>query len=167
MKNNKGFSLIELIIVISIIAILVGTLIPVLFIYLNRSKVSADIQLCATIQDAIYISMQDPDVVNASDDSKSQINLICSGTKVELDTLDDSEFVRNVNDIVGYDICSTSENREHYRTRVAKENGELYTQFYDGYYYVWIDGSDSSGRDKDIKTASDATEINDGVIFSY
>lgn len=167
MKNNKGFSLVELIIVIAIMAILVGVLIPVLFIYLNKSKVSSDVQLCSTIQDAIFISMQDPDVVSALDDSKDQIDLISSGTKVSLDSLSDSEFVRNVNDIVGYDVCSISKNREHFKTQIAKENGELYTQFYNGSYYVWINGSDASGRDKDVITASNATEINDGVIYAY
>ena len=93
--------------------------------------------------------------------------MICSGSKVALNSLADSEFMRNVNDIVGYDISSDSNNRDHFRSKIAKENGEVYTQFYNGNYYVWIDGSDSSGRDKDIITASDATEIEDGVIYAY
>ena len=168
MKNsNNGFSLIELIIVIAIMAILVGVLTPVLFIYLNKSQVSADTQLCSSIQDAIYISMHDQDVATAEDDSKDQIDLICSGNKVALDSLSDCEFVRNVNDIVGYDVCSVNDNRDHFKTKIARENGEIYTQFYNGNYYVWIDGSDASGRDKDVITIADATEIEDGVIYAY
>jgi prepilin-type N-terminal cleavage/methylation domain-containing protein len=168
MKNShKGFSLIELIIVIAIMAILVGVFAPVLFIYLNKSQVSADTQLCSSIQDAIYISMHDQDVATAEDDSKDQIDLICSGNKVALDSLSDCEFVRNVNDIVGYDVCSVNNNRDHFKTKIARENGEIYTQFYNGNYYVWIDGSDASGRDKDVITIADATEIEDGVIYAY
>ena len=165
--NKKGFSLIELIIVIAIMAILVGIAVPCLYIFLSRSKVSSDVQLCSSIQDAIYISMHDPDVIKATDDSKSQIDMICSGNKVSLESLSDSEFVRNVNDIVGYDICSINNNREHFKTHIARENGEMYTQFYNGNYYVWIDGSDSSGRDKEVITVSDASEIEDGVIYAY
>lgn len=167
MKNNKGFSLVELIIVIAIMAILVGVIAPILFIYLNKSQVSADTQLCSNIREAIYISMHDNDIVISDDDSKEQIDLISSGNIVALNSLNDSEFVRNVNDIVGYDISSDNNNREHFRTKIAKENGVIYTQFYKGNYYVWINGSDSSGRDKSVITASDATEIEDGVIYAY
>ncbi len=42
--NNKGFSLIELIIVIAIMAILVGVLAPQLIQYVEKSRVSADAQ---------------------------------------------------------------------------------------------------------------------------
>ena len=167
MKNNKGFSLVELIIVIAIMAILVGVLVPVLYIYLNKSQVSADTQLCSSIREAIFISMHDQDVAIAEDDSKGQMDLISSGNKVAIDSLNDSEFVRNVNDIVGYDVCSVDNNREHFKTKIARENGEVYMQFYNGNYYVWIDGSDASGRDKDVITASDVSEIEDGVIYAY
>ena len=168
MKNkNKGFSLIELIIVIAIMAILVGVTVPVLIIFLGKTKVSADVQLCSTIREAIYISMNDPIVREADDESKDQIDLICSGSKVELDSLSDSEFVRNVNEIVGYDVFSASDNREHFKTQIARSNGEVYTQLYEGNYYVWIDGSDSSGRDKNVITITDATELDEGVIYAY
>ncbi|MBO6205612.1 MAG: prepilin-type N-terminal cleavage/methylation domain-containing protein, partial [Lachnospiraceae bacterium] len=39
MKNNKGFSLVELIIVIAIMAILVGVMAPQLIKYIEKSKV--------------------------------------------------------------------------------------------------------------------------------
>ncbi len=42
-KNNKGFSLVELIVVIAIMAVLVGVLAPSLIKYVNNSKVSTDI----------------------------------------------------------------------------------------------------------------------------
>ena len=167
MKNNKGFSLVELIIVIAILAILVGVMVPFLYVYLMRSKVSADVQLCDSIQEALVIAMSDPDVVLADDSSKSQIELICSGGKVALDTFADSEYSRCVNDIVGYDVFSVSDSREHFTTQIARENGEVYTQFYDGKYYVWINGSDASGHDSNINTADDVANIDNGVIYSY
>ena len=157
MKNNKGFSLVELIIVIAILAILVGVMAPLLYIYVSRTKVSADIQLCDSIQEAIVYAMSDPDVVNADDSSKSQIDQICSGNKVALDTIGDSEFSRCVNDTMGYDVFSVSGNREH----------EVFTQFYDGKYYVWINGSDASGKDNNVMTADNASLVENGVIYSF
>ena len=38
MKNNKGFSLVELIIVIAIMAILVGVIAPQLILYIEKSR---------------------------------------------------------------------------------------------------------------------------------
>ena len=108
-----------------------------------------------------------PNVVNAEDSSKSQIDLLASGGKVELDTISDSEFSRCVNDIVGYDVFSVADNRNHFTTQIARENGEMYTQYYDGKYYVWINGSDASGRDNTINIANDASDVGNGVIYSY
>lgn len=48
-SNNKGFSLVEMIIVISIIAILMGIMVPQLIKYIYKAKKSADIQTCDAI----------------------------------------------------------------------------------------------------------------------
>ena len=66
MKNNKGFSLVELIIVIAIMAILVGVMAPQLIKYIEKSKVSADTQAADSIHTAVLTAMMDPEVVNES-----------------------------------------------------------------------------------------------------
>ncbi|MFA9228926.1 MAG: type IV pilin protein, partial [Agathobacter rectalis] len=43
-KNNKGFSLVELIVVIAIMAVLVGVLAPQLIKYVEKSRQSTDMQ---------------------------------------------------------------------------------------------------------------------------
>lgn len=43
-KTNKGFSMVELIIVIAIMAILAGALAPQLIKYINKSRLSTDVQ---------------------------------------------------------------------------------------------------------------------------
>ena len=54
MKNdNKGFSLIELIVVIAIMAILVGSLAPQFMKYIESSRQSTDIQNASAIRSAI------------------------------------------------------------------------------------------------------------------
>ena len=64
MKNNKGFSLVELIIVIAIMAILVGVMAPQLIKYIEKSKVSSDTQAADSIHTAVLTAMMDPEVVN-------------------------------------------------------------------------------------------------------
>lgn len=66
MKNNKGFSLVELIIVIAIMAILVGVMAPQLIRYIEKTKESSDIQLLDTVKSAVTTAVMDPDVVTAT-----------------------------------------------------------------------------------------------------
>lgn len=56
-KSNKGFSMVELIIVIAIMAILAGALAPALIKYINKSRLSSDVsngqQIASAIQEAL------------------------------------------------------------------------------------------------------------------
>lgn len=63
MKGNRGFSLVELIVVIAIMAILVGLSAPQLVRYVEKTNVSADTQLAESIRQAVVLAMSDPDVV--------------------------------------------------------------------------------------------------------
>lgn len=51
--NNKGFSLVELIIVIAIMAILAGAIAPALIRYIDKSRKSNDVSSCKTIKTAV------------------------------------------------------------------------------------------------------------------
>ena len=58
-KNNKGFSLVELIVVIAIMAVLVGVLAPQFIGYVAKSRVSTDIQNAQEIAQAIAVQISD------------------------------------------------------------------------------------------------------------
>ena len=51
--NNKGFSLVELIVVIAIMAVLVGVLAPQFIKYVEKSREATDIQNCDTIKSVV------------------------------------------------------------------------------------------------------------------
>lgn len=63
--NNKGFSLVELIIVIAIMAVLIGVLAPQYLKYVERSRKSTDKQNVEAIVNALGVYAIDPEVATA------------------------------------------------------------------------------------------------------
>ena len=135
MKQSKGFSLVELIIVIAIMAILVGVMAPLLIKYIEKTNVSADTQLCDTIHNAIMTSASDPDVVA---DDVSQEMLYGSGGLLDSATPNGTRldcygsgsqwvtcpFAESVTEIVGVDLFTMGCNHSQYlKSRTARDNG--------------------------------------------
>lgn len=56
-KNNKGFSLVELIVVIAIMAVLVGVLAPTLIGNIEKSRESKDLQNLDSIRQAVVTAL--------------------------------------------------------------------------------------------------------------
>jgi prepilin-type N-terminal cleavage/methylation domain-containing protein len=59
--DNKGFTLVELIIVIAIIAVLAAVLAPQYIKYVERSREAADANNCAEMLHAVQVAAADPD----------------------------------------------------------------------------------------------------------
>lgn len=65
-KNNKGFSLLELIIVIAIMAVMIGVLLPQYIKYVGRSKRAVDVQNADELALAFDITQIDEEIGDLS-----------------------------------------------------------------------------------------------------
>ncbi len=77
--TNKGFSLVELIIVIAIMAVLVGVLAPQFIKYVEQSRKSTDIQNAESIKTAVLADIADGKIT-------------ASGTNVQFGNLNATSF---------------------------------------------------------------------------
>ena len=68
LKNKKGFTLIELIIVVAIMAVLVALLAPNVLKYLEKSKVGKDINTLDSVRLAIEAELMDEDLCTLKTD---------------------------------------------------------------------------------------------------
>ena len=73
-KDNKGFSLVELIIVIAIMAVLVGVLAPAYLRYVEKSRKAADIQAIDSVMSAMEVAAIDP-MLNMADGDVMKVKL--------------------------------------------------------------------------------------------
>lgn len=80
--NNKGFSLVELIIVIAIMAILIVVLAPQYLKYVEKSRNSTDLQSATEFKNAMEIYAADPE----STQSFSDVNIVFSTSGVNYGT---------------------------------------------------------------------------------
>ena len=74
--GNKGFSLVELIVVIAIMAVLVGVLAPTLIKNIEKSRESKDAQNIEQIKSACEVALQDETVYQNTVDTASDKNLV-------------------------------------------------------------------------------------------
>lgn len=77
-KNNKGFSLVELIVVVAIMAVLIGVLVPTLVRNVEKSKKQKDISTVEEVRNQLTIALADEKYSALSG------TITCNNGKVEL-----------------------------------------------------------------------------------
>ncbi len=138
MKNNKGFSLVELIIVIAIMAILVGVMAPQLIKYVEKTNESSDAQLCDSVRTALTTASMDPDVVRGGG------GLVGNGTVTSLSAAcADSNTLKAAEEILG--VSSGSLNSQ-LKSKAGKAGGINITITNSNQITVWCNSSIKSGN---------------------
>lgn len=175
--NNRGFSLVELIIVIAIMAILVGVMAPQLIKYIEKANVSADVQLCDSIHSAIAVALGDPAVVTDSDAMNQKVvKAFQSGGGLHgplggLATyvggsINNTAFYKEVVSSLGYDPFVTANTRAFMKSTPAKTSGTIsFATYSNGNgFYIYISGSDKYGEKNNYTVPTGNYDNMDKVI---
>lgn len=146
--GNRGFSLVELIIVIAIMAILVGVMAPQLIRYVEKTNVSNDIQVADSIRMAVQTAILDPSVISDSN-SETLIQSLDVAAGVNLSTITGSnEFVKAVwQTILGKDTEDVTSVKNKLKSKGAI-NGEIMIRRNGNDIIVWITNTDKNGEGK-------------------
>lgn len=90
--NNKGFSLVELIIVIAIMAVLIGVLAPQYIGYVKKSRVATDLQNAESVATQIAVVLADKEAGTATSKSVTENSAVWTEvTTTEVDAVPTSK----------------------------------------------------------------------------
>ncbi len=101
MKKNKGFSLVELIIVIAIMAILAAAIAPALIRYIDKSRKADDIAAAETVNTAVQTSLSNEDAYDEIMDNMTGAVLLKADQEQAFPTTTYPNFAKEVNSNLG------------------------------------------------------------------
>ena len=122
--NNKGFSLVELIVVIAIMAILVGVLAPSVLGQLDKAKISKDKQTIETVCTAVATAYADQMVISGKPSDGATVSTIGFGSVAVAYSAAGSTaattFDAAVKEIVGYSTVALESSEYKGKTVTVK-----------------------------------------------
>lgn len=133
--ENRGFSLVELLVVIVLMTVLVAITVSQIVNYAERTKVTADRQLAESVRTAIRVAMMDPEVLNDAD-SEEEIAGIARinntyGRALALSSLSDSPtaFAKAVAEALDITVAELADVDDWLRSG-KKEAGRMEIRFW-------------------------------------
>lgn len=156
--NNNGFSLVELIVVIAIMAVLMGVLAPTLINNIEKSRESTDLQNLDTIRGAVVTAMADEatynEIMTAADSGVVAISMGASKT-ASVDSINATAYPNlkdELSNIISADITMKS-------TRGTASGNEVFIVISQkGAVTALIAGSEADAKAYTAKTCRETKE---------
>ena len=160
MGENKGFSLVELVIVVAIMGILVGILAPRFLIYVEKANVSADMQTLDRYYYALYLAMADKKVLEDPVSQQFIENDMLSKVSFE-DIPVNSELYKNICGTLDYTNLNAATYMRDFKARKTASS-KIYFM-YKGTCVnpiaMWISHTDISGKKDTSEDPSSYSDI--------
>ncbi len=109
--NNKGFSLVELIVVIAIMAVLVGILAPQFLKYVEKSRLQKDNTAISEIANAAKTACAEEDVLDAMGSTAAHLSLTTltgSGQGYKISVITPTELQKEMQNTLGAEVKISS-----------------------------------------------------------
>lgn len=163
MRNHKGFSLVELIVVIAIMAILVGVIAPQLIKYIEKSNVSSDMQMLDAVYKAVIYASIDPEVLTDPNSSVILSNMETQAITLESLQSSSNRLCEEVISTLGWNDLNQSTYESLIRSAHEPDATIYFTNRgnFVNPVIMWITTTDASGG-KD--TSNNPTNYSDSVL---
>lgn len=140
--NNKGFSLVELIIVIAIMAILVGAVTPQVIKYVEKSREAKDLQVLQTVFTAAQTAIMTDEVANSKTIQKTLKAIIDSNTEA---------YEKEIKELLGSDLAGKLTSKKAKETVAGvTTNRNIYIDYVDGKLEVGIGNAKPGSGDAGV-----------------